>query len=528
MGRLTFGSITGAGRAPRVQAAAPNNAHALDTLKKLTELQKAHSGQPQKAETPANTTALPAASLHRVLKPGYVNGGTVKTDTSAELMRLTALVDSLNSKVLSQAERLQKTESSLLKANNAITTERASHNARVVRMQAELKTCKDLEGKLRSYVSELEAASADRSDKRSFEEAVKEAEDFDRKISGLEMQIASLSEEKMRIAVKLDGYSNERCELMAQLKVEKDAASSTAAGAEARIMDAQRRLEAVEHERDTLAKDIESQRDQTDARIEEIASKHRDALERIALADAAVNSLTKQLESEKQDTGARMEELESKHKEALEQAASASANVDAIVEARNRFQSELEISTHELAEARAALKAFKKASDEAEKADTADTAGGAVEVPVDLMRFDASAEGEMCGEVPLVAEAANVASRVVPATSASLTRRPNKLDAKIAAVAANYVELGISPFVARAGPAGGPNAHFDMDTGATSAAATGSGAPQDQNVVELIKSISLDITDACAAHRRQYLEAMDLPESEIVEQMEELMNAPVE
>jgi archaellum component FlaC len=496
---LTFGSITGsAAQTPMAhrQQSNPTNQHAINTMRKLSELQRLSiSNQAAAPRPPPNAPLAGAMASHRVLSAGYVNGGSVKGESSAELMRLTALVDSLNTKVAGQSERLQKTESSLIKANQAITSERASFNARVVRMQADLKSSKETENKLRVYAGQLETASTQKSQKLSFEEAAKQAEKFDTKLSSCEAQIAKLVRERDLLSTDLATESAKaegalatlsavKAELAAQIKSEKDAVASTAAGAESKIIEMQKQLSAIEHERD---------------------------------------SLSMQLESTTKETAAQIEELDLKHKNAIEEIDSANSNVDAIVETRNRFQAELEISTHQLAEAKQELEALKNAHSSL--------------VPSDMMFFEESvshADGFVTAtSATKPSYAFNSTSTTTP-NAFALPRRPNKMEAKIAANAAMLAELGVGDcsFVPRAGPANNP---FPSDFAAqtavanaeTGSAATEADAATDSKVSSLVKSVSMDITSACAHHRRIYLEAMEIPEDEIVKQMDDLMNEPV-
>jgi len=127
----------------------------------------------------------------------------------------------------------------------------------------------------------------------------------------------------------------------------------------------------------------------------------------------------------------------------------------------------------------------------------------------------------------------NSTSTTTPNAFAS-PRRPNKMEAKIAANAAMLAELGVGgcSFVARAGPANNPfPSNFAAQTAVanaeTGAAATEADAAMNSKVSSLVKSVSMDITNACAHHRRIYLEAMEIPEDEIVKQMDDLMNEPV-
>ena len=470
---LTFGSIVGSNNVHQLKTNAPNQ-HSIQAMNKIAEFQRA-SVCNHAPVAPVNSASTSGALAQRVLKPGYVNGGTVKTESSAELMRLAALVDSLNSKVSSQAERLHKTESSLIRANNAISTERASHNARFVRMQADLKSRKDSEIKLRTYVGELEAISSQKLQKISFEDAANQAEQFDQKLSNIETQLCKMAEEKNLLANELTKaramaddavsvLSTERASFSELIKAEKDAVASTAAAAEAKMVDLRQQVNEVEGERDLL-------------------SRH--------------------LETHKEHATAQIQDLEVQCKAAAEEAASAKVSAAEIAETRDRVQSQIKLSAHlrcQLNEANQTLAALQDAK--------------ALQ-STDMMFF----EDDAVDENSAPSDTANCEpNRVLygghhnDRNRKISYRRRSALEAKIAA------STSMQPSIARAGPA---NDMALIITGATSAS-------MDAKVSSLVKSVSMDITDACAHHRRQYLQAMQIPDEEIEKEMNELMNAPAD
>ena len=480
---LTFGSIVGSS-SPQAPHALGVNQHAAETMRKLAQLQKMSVGAPAVPAQTKKFIADPAMSHQKILTAGYVHGGSARTDTSAEIMRLTALVDSLNTKVSAQAERLQKTESSLLKANQAITNERATYNARMLRMQADLKSSKDSEMALKKHVTKLETnVAAHATSKRSFEEAAQKAEQFDEKIVSLESQLSSLTKERDALVLelsktnasaedKLKLLSSERDEFASQLKAEKDAAACTAAASESKMLELQKLMNTVESERDSLSQRLESEKAQTEARINEVKTQYE---------------------------------------EALEKSQSQTANVDAIIEARNRFQAELELSTHELAEAKQALQAM-RAEREANQPD--------------LMFFEETLPTESDANATVGFSAAStdvfVAENDYSVHPSHGLSRGHPLDSKIASVAARFKSQGIDVSIARAGPAG------DIHTESlTSMAMDTSAASADAKVTELVKSVSLDITSACARGRTKYLLAMDVPKEQVEKEMNELMSSTV-
>ena len=237
---LTFSLISGK---PATATAAQSanhpsmTPHAMETMRKLAEAQRMQ----QQAAPTATVHSAPmhrlahipqANNAQRVLESGYIHGGSARTDATAEIMRLTALVDSLNAKLATQAERLSRTEASLVKANRTMTSERATHNGRMLKMQGELKEAKASESKLK------EKLASDTSFKTAkvanFEESVRRAEEIDARFEKYENETQRLQAE-LATASALTQETNAK---LSALQTERDALSTQSAEHERLLQEA--------------------------------------------------------------------------------------------------------------------------------------------------------------------------------------------------------------------------------------------------------------------------------------------------
>ena len=135
-----------------------------------------------------------AANTSRTLQPGYLSGGSARTDQTAEIMRLTASLENAQSKLTNSVDRLSKTESMLVRANRALTSERATSNARQLKLQNLLKESQQNEVKLREVVA-THVRHKDRPT-LAFEESVKKAEELDLQLHTLQTNVESLTAER--------------------------------------------------------------------------------------------------------------------------------------------------------------------------------------------------------------------------------------------------------------------------------------------------------------------------------------------
>ena len=132
----------------------------------------------------------------RVLNRGYINGGSTQEGASAEIIRLSALVDSLTTKLDMQNERLQRTEASLVKANRSMTSERATHNGRMLRMQTEMKELKVSETKLKEKLSiDVKIRNAHAS---TFEQSIRKAEEIESQMEAYQTTVDMLQKQLLQ------------------------------------------------------------------------------------------------------------------------------------------------------------------------------------------------------------------------------------------------------------------------------------------------------------------------------------------
>jgi hypothetical protein len=167
----------------------------------------------QKRSQPVPTPMMPAAhasagTAARTLPSGFLNGGNQRVDSQAEVMRLAATVDSLNTKLNSQTDRLQRTEFSLSKANRSMTSERATSNARLLRMQNEVKELRAREVSLKENAVAQARRELQKSDS-AFGESVKRAEQFDAKLTTLQDTIKTLTGERDALSTQITGLAAE-------------------------------------------------------------------------------------------------------------------------------------------------------------------------------------------------------------------------------------------------------------------------------------------------------------------------------
>lgn len=198
---LSFNSVVG-NAGPNARAAAPpsNQKNTQATLQAIARIAEEHRMRAA-AGRPA-PVAGPGADATRTLPSGYIHGGNQRKDAQAEVMRLTATVDALNGKLASQSERLQRTEASLVRANRAMTSERATSNARLLRMQNEVKELRARESSVRESALAQARREVQKTD-AAFGESAKRAEAYVSKLSELEERIATLSGEKTALAARV-------------------------------------------------------------------------------------------------------------------------------------------------------------------------------------------------------------------------------------------------------------------------------------------------------------------------------------
>lgn len=175
----------------------------LQAIARISEENRLRASDTRRmASAPITALGAPSDGT-RTLPGGYISGGNTRIDAQAEVMRLTATVDALNGKLVSQSDRLQRTEASLIRSNRAMISERATSNARLLRMQNEVKDLRSRE----STVCENALAQARREVQKSdasFCELAKRAEAYDTKLSALEERVRTLSGEKASLSARVE------------------------------------------------------------------------------------------------------------------------------------------------------------------------------------------------------------------------------------------------------------------------------------------------------------------------------------
>ena len=169
---------------PPARTSGANAAHVLATI-----------AAAQKRAAPLPLVASRPPVDDRVLPSGFLSGGNVAAGAQAEVLRLSAKLDALQTHLSAQSDRLLKTEASLVRANRTMTSERATANARLLRMQTDLTDLRSKEAKLRDQATKRIFSEPKRS-QSSFESSVERVQEFDAKISNLTQSLANMSAER--------------------------------------------------------------------------------------------------------------------------------------------------------------------------------------------------------------------------------------------------------------------------------------------------------------------------------------------
>lgn len=205
---FSFQSLVGT-KSPNVASQqAARNLQTQRTMQAITRIADDQKMRTAFSNTPGISSIEFASASSRTLPSGFINGGNQRLDSQAEVLRLSAAVDSLNSKLASQSDRLQRTEASLVRANRSITSERAISNARLLRMQTEVKDLRSRESSIRESAL-AQARSEAQTPAPLFGDAAKRAEEYDAKLVGLEQTVHTLSGEKTSLAARISSLSGE-------------------------------------------------------------------------------------------------------------------------------------------------------------------------------------------------------------------------------------------------------------------------------------------------------------------------------
>jgi hypothetical protein len=230
-GNFTFGSIVGGTRAgagagagagaaataaPVVSSATLGSNGtklsntAVEAMQKLAELQRqSHSTALASQPFHHSSSSQKKAPYGRVLGPGFVSGGSLSVESGAEIMRLTAQVESMNQKLKVQSEKLQRTEASLVNANKLHEKERSQSNANMMSANSKIHDLKQKENQLSKCCADLTSrlnqqtvvntASAG----GTFELAAKRAEEFDEQLTVWKDKVETLSSEKESLETQI-------------------------------------------------------------------------------------------------------------------------------------------------------------------------------------------------------------------------------------------------------------------------------------------------------------------------------------
>ena len=165
-------------------------------------------------------------------------------DSQKEAMRLTMLVDTLNSKIASQQTSLDVANSGIAALKRQISTEKTVADREITRLQNELHISKDGESDLRTKISTVLKTN----------EAIKL-----QKVVPLQTQVASLEEQVADLSIKLA----ERPLAAPVVQMEADTS---------KIADLENELERVTAHRDVLEVDVCSMRTERNVAMEHVMS----------------------------------------------------------------------------------------------------------------------------------------------------------------------------------------------------------------------------------------------------------------
>ena len=188
--KLSFNSLT--------RSQATENANHEQNLQRQAATMQAIA-KIAEAQKRRNATCMPVVALtqepSRTLSSGFIAGGNARVDPTAEVLRLTATIDTLNSKISAQADRLQRTEASLVKSNRAMTSERATANARLLRLQTENNEMKARETTIKEVALSQARLEVQKSS-ASFSNSVKRVKDYESNIGELQSNLDSMKLER--------------------------------------------------------------------------------------------------------------------------------------------------------------------------------------------------------------------------------------------------------------------------------------------------------------------------------------------
>jgi hypothetical protein len=468
------------------------------TQNTLAAIARIAEEQRRRPDQTLSAAKLSTASMHnsaRTLPSGYISGGNQRVDSQAEVMRLTATIDTLNSKMASQSDRLQRTEASLVRANRAITSERAIANARLLKMQNDVKEMRAREASTRESVV-LQAQQAQKS-AASFEESAKRAEEYDLKVSKLSNRIQILVDERAASVSQIS-------ELEAKLR------DSVASDAEARAE--------INASVNVAAKDEDCSEELTRLRtsLDESVTENKKVVTQLAIRDKDYDSVRKELD-----------ELTESHKKL-------SVAATTVQERLGDVERETTQRETSLLEENSALRA------KVEQMSSTSCVYGIADV--DEVEEEAT---EPFPDSPLEDE--SIESNVFTSWNASCTttasgpfvvfeKQPPPLRSHCAAdtrmvhpvcsrIASAMHSAGHGKRLGTAAPINPmigyriTRAPFNTNAVFTSTTETGDAAQIPAEVAALIEAVSKDISHACVQRRSEYLKAYGMSEKEIQKEL---------
>lgn len=144
----------------------------IKTAAPMPPLSFSLAGNKVGAGTPPTAVLAGQLESQRKIPAGYVHGGS---DNNAEIMRLTALLEDARAKIDRAHTKLTASETSVCRANNALVSERATANARLAQLSAEVRTLREAEANLKTELANTPTATQAIHDKERFKIAAEGA-----------------------------------------------------------------------------------------------------------------------------------------------------------------------------------------------------------------------------------------------------------------------------------------------------------------------------------------------------------------
>jgi hypothetical protein len=202
-------------KASRPEAAvSATAAAALERIKSIQSSQR--TGNTDSTAKFVLKQALNGATGQRMLPSGYVSGGRIgTTDAHSEIMRLNGIVDSLNNELKAKLQRLERTETSLSKANKQIVNERALFQSKLDRATDHVRKLTESESKLKA-VAKMHRTDQQKSDV-SFKQSVLKFDASEAKIRAQADEIESTKRSLSETSTALELVTSERDSCLARV-----------------------------------------------------------------------------------------------------------------------------------------------------------------------------------------------------------------------------------------------------------------------------------------------------------------------